>query len=486
MIAILLEDMHFEQDIRELFMAFYPGEQYTHDPGEKAMIVFEGRNRGERYEAGLRIEEGAAVRESGFSCKNHSDRLRTKNEIKRSLYDLLSSLNKRELPWGTLTGIRPTKIIMEKLEKGKERGEMEEELRRLYRISDKKLKLALDTALREKKILEGLDYEKGWSLYIGIPFCPTTCLYCSFTSYPIERWKERKKEYIRALSGEIRAMAGLMRGRRLQSVYMGGGTPTSLEAEDLKEILATLRDCLDLSGISEFCVEAGRPDSISREKLEVLRAFGVNRISINPQSMNQKTLDLIGRKHSVEEVEEVYRMAEALGFDHINMDLILGLPGEKAQDVEHSFQRISALAPKSLTVHSLAIKRASRLNTNEEKIRYMKESEKEMDRMVEIAEAACRRMGLSPYYLYRQKNMAGNHENVGYCLPGYECIYNILIMEEKQSIIACGAGASSKLVWREENRVERVENVKDPDLYIRRLDEMIDRKITLAKSALNL
>lgn len=486
MIAILLEDMHFEQDIRELFMAFYPGEQYTHDPGEKAMIVFEGRSRGERYEARLRFYAGDEPREREFSCGNHPDRLRTKNEIKRNLYDLLSAVNQRTLPWGTLTGIRPTKIIMERLERGEERREIEEELKRLYRISDRKLSLAMDTALREKKVLDHLDYEEGWSLYIGIPFCPTTCLYCSFTSYPIGRWKEKKKDYIRALSAEIRATAELMRGKRLQSIYMGGGTPTSLEAEDLAQILAALRDCLDLRALFEFCVEAGRPDSITKEKLEVLQAFGVNRISINPQSMNQKTLDVIGRRHSVEEVEEVYRMADSLGFDHINMDMILGLPGERAQDVEHSFKRIAALAPKSLTVHSLAIKRASRLNTNAEKMRYMKETEGEMDRMTEIARISCLGMGLSPYYLYRQKNMAGNHENVGYCVPGYECIYNILIMEEKQSILACGAGASSKLVWRGEGRVERVENVKDPELYIKRLEEMIERKIMLAKSAFTL
>lgn len=486
MIAILLEDLPFEQDIRELFMAFYPGEEYTYTPGKKAIIVFEGKRKKETYDICLRFFDSEFPIEKKWACSIYPDRLDTKNEIKRKLYEILSDLTKKTLPWGTLTGIRPTKLVMEMLEEGKGKEEIRSTFKTRYKLSEKKTNLVLDTALREKEILDRLSYEKGWSLYIGIPFCPTTCAYCSFTSYPISAWKKKKTQYIAALCSEIREMAKLMRGRRLQCIYMGGGTPTSLEAEDIEVILKEIKESLDLSHLLEYCVEAGRPDSITEDKLKVLKNYGVRRISINPQSMNQKTLDIIGRKHTVESVEDVYQRAFDIGFENINMDLILGLPQEKAEDVKTTFERIKKLSPKSVTVHSLAIKRAARLNTEVEKLKYIRESEIEITKMNEIAVAACADMGLSPYYLYRQKNMAGNNENVGYAVPGYECIYNILIMEEKQSIIACGAGASSKFVWNKENRVERAENVKDPDLYIQRIEEMMERKKTLAKSAFNM
>ena len=347
-------------------------------------------------------------------------------------------------------------------------------MKETYLASDEKIDLSIEIAAREKKLLEPLDYERGYSLYVGIPFCPTTCLYCSFTSYPIEKWRGRTGLYLEALFKELEYTARKMEGRPLDTVYFGGGTPTSLSAEDLEALLSRLEQLFDLSRVLEFTVEAGRPDSITMDKLKVLRDHGITRISINPQTMNQKTLDLIGRHHTVDMVKDRFYMARELGFDNINMDLIMGLPEENMDDVRSTLEEVKALAPDSLTVHSLAIKRAARLNMFREEYGGLKIQN--TPEMIELSAACAREMGMEPYYLYRQKNMAGNFENVGYSLPGKACIYNILIMEEMQTIAACGAGTTTKVVFPSENRRERCENVKEVEQYISRIDEMIQRK----------
>lgn len=353
-------------------------------------------------------------------------------------------------------------------------GEIDSYMKETYFTSDEKAALSIEIAKREKELLSSVDYRRGYSLYIGIPFCPTTCLYCSFTSYPIGKWKGRTPKYLEALYKEMAYVAEKKKGCPLDTVYFGGGTPTSLSAKDLDQLLTKLRETFDLSGVLEFTVEAGRPDSISREKLEILKKHGVTRISINPQTMKQETLDLIGRRHSVEDVKSCFHLAREIGFDNINMDLIIGLPGEELLDVRETMEEIRALAPDSVTVHSLAIKRAARLNTMREVYKDLKIVNTQ--EMIEMTAQYAREMGLEPYYLYRQKNMAGNFENVGYAAKGKACIYNILIMEEKQTIIACGAGTTTKVMFPEENRLERVENVKDVEQYIGRIDEMIGRK----------
>ena len=271
-----------------------------------------------------------------------------------------------------------------------------------------------------------------------------------------------------------------MKGRRLDTVYMGGGTPTTLSAEQLDKVLTVVEEAFDLSRCRELTVEAGRPDSVTPDKFRVLKAHNVGRISINPQTMNQQTLDLIGRKHTVEQIKNVYSMAREEGFNNINMDIILGLVGEDVDEVAHTLSEIEAMKPESLTVHSLAIKRAAALNIWRDK--YKQLSTNNTDEIIRMTEDTAKRLSMEPYYMYRQKNMAGNFENVGYSVEGLECIYNILIMEEKQTIIACGAGASSKVVFHNEAddnhsvRIERIENVKDVRNYIQRIDEMIDRK----------
>ena len=328
-------------------------------------------------------------------------------------------------------------------------------------------------------------------MYIGIPFCPTTCSYCSFTSYPIGEWKQRVDEYLDAVCKELTFIASVSKDKKLNTVYIGGGTPTTLEPEQLDRLLTHLETHFSYADLKEITVEAGRPDSITREKLEVLKEHKIGRISINPQTMQQKTLDAIGRKHSVEDIYHVYKVARELGFDNINMDLIAGLPGETAEDMKDTLEQILKLAPDSLTVHALAMKRASRL-TQEQKGQVRESNEeaeiaKNLSAMIQLASDYAMQMNLEPYYLYRQKNIAGNFENVGYAKVDKAGIYNILIMEEKQSIVAVGAGASTKIVVPENQvvldektgnpkKIIRTENVKDVDQYIQRIDEMIERK----------
>lgn len=396
-----------------------------------------------------------------------------KDAFKRFLYTALQEETGMSLPWGNLTGIRPTKIAMTMLEHGKSEEDVAEFLRGEHFVSEEKIRLGIDIARREQKILSRLHYENGYSLYIGIPFCPTTCLYCSFTSYPIGIWKERVADYLTALEREMEAVAHIQEGRILDTVYIGGGTPSSLSPEELDRLITSLKNIFDFSNVQEFTVEAGRADSITEDKLRVLYRHGVTRISVNPQTMKEETLRLIGRQHTVAQVEEAYWLARKVGFDNINMDIILGLPGETGEDVRATIEAITALGPDSLTVHSLAVKRASGLHKwiEENGVTAYNNTEETMG----IAAAGARAMGMEPYYLYRQKNMSGNFENVGYSVAGKYGIYNILIMEEMQTIVACGAGSVSKRVYPD-GRIERSENVKEVASFIERIDEMIERK----------
>ena len=396
-----------------------------------------------------------------------------KNAYKLALYEDLCDYTGKTLPWGNLTGIRPTKLPMGMLEQNMSDEEIIENLQKTHAVSDEKAWLSLDIAKREKTILDSIHYKEGYSLYIGIPFCPTTCLYCSFTSYPIVLWKKRMQEYLEAVYKEIQYVSDAYKDKILDTVYIGGGTPTTLEAEELDWLLTRLKAAFDWSTVKEFTVEAGRADSITKEKLEVLKKHNVTRISVNPQTMKDETLKAIGRRHTVQQAKEAFLMAREVGFDNINMDIILGLPGELEEDVENTIEEIKKLNPDSLTVHSLAIKRASKMSQwiEENGIATLKNT----DRTMEIAAAGAEAMQMKPYYLYRQKNMSGNFENVGYAREGKYGIYNILIMEEVQTIVALGAGSITKRVFGD-GRIERCDNVKDVALYIEKIEEMIDRK----------
>ena len=403
-----------------------------------------------------------------------------KRAVTRRVYRFLCEASGSELAWGTLTGVRPTKLAMQMLEEGKSREEITGFLKSEYFVTEKKAGLGYEIACREKELLGKLDCRGGFSLYAGIPFCPSVCSYCSFSSSPISVWKDRVDSYLDALVKEIRAIGRMAQGRYPDTVYIGGGTPTTLEPEQLRRLLTEITENFDLSHTVEFTVEAGRPDSITEEKLSVLKEFPVTRISINPQTMQQKTLDLVGRKHTVEDIRTAYTMARRLGFDNINMDLIAGLPGEDAADMADTLSQIEAMHPDSLTVHSLAIKRAAKFGQEGRNM----DLHSEISQMVDAAAKSAERMGLKPYYLYRQKNIAGNFENVGYAELDKAGIYNILIMEEKQTILAAGAGASTKILLDTPIRTEKgkeidlvhVENVKNITEYIDRIDEMIERK----------
>ena len=481
MIQVQLNIADFEYDIHSLVKAFFPSENVSvsaenkntkKEPEEPVSARMDITFHEHTIDVCWRDGQAQEVHRQ-IACAT-TERLSVKNDLKIGLYDMLVQITGQELPWGSLTGIRPTKIPMQLLEQGKNESEIASYMKNMYHASDEKIDLAIEIAKREQALLSRLDYEEGFSLYVGIPFCPSTCLYCSFTSYPLGAWKDQVDAYLDALERELDFAKELYGHKKLNSVYIGGGTPTTLEPEQLHRLLGMIEERFDFSNLLEYTVEAGRPDSITRGKLEAIRKHSeVDRISVNPQTMKDETLRVIGRHHSVAQTEESFYLARELGFSNINMDLILGLPGESLDDVKRTMERVQSLHPDNLTVHSLALKRAARLNICRDEYKdYKIEITPEHTRVTAAGAAA---MGMAPYYLYRQKNMAGNFENVGYGVPGKEGIYNILIMEEKQTILALGAGSITKRVYPD-GRIERCENVKDVTQYMERIDEMIERK----------
>lgn len=494
MIQIILSDKAYENDVYSLVKAFYPEEKikvYGNDEaiqGETDIIITMSFSE-EKITIAIQYESGDETLQSTEIEALAKSKVHYKNAMKRFLYSMLSSaplceesqwVNShsdtfhRELPWGILTGIRPTKLVYEMLEKGFDDVSIHRKMKEEYLCSDLKISMSIRIAKREMELLNEMDYQNGYSLYIGIPFCPSTCLYCSFTSYSISKFSDYVDEYLKALEKEIIYGATCFPDKKLTTVYFGGGTPTTLTAEQLDRLLGIVKTHFDFTNVKEFCVEAGRPDSITREKLLVLKKWGVDRISINPQSMQQKTLDLIGRKHTVEQIKEAFHLARETGHENINMDIIIGLPGENPKDVTDTLAQIKVLNPDSLTVHTLALKRAARLTI--EKENYTDKKATEVPEMLEETIRFAEENDYLPYYLYRQKNMADNLENIGYSKFGKEGLYNILIMEEQQTILALGAGAMSKFVFQDEHRIERVDNVKSITDYIGRIDEMVQRK----------
>lgn len=479
MIGISFNQKEFEYDAYTLVKAFFPKEEVKMFYIQEEQVPYECENRisieyGEQVV--IRLSLGEISLEGREDYDQEEDRKVRKNKLKQVLYKLLSQATGQTLPWGNLTGIRPTKIAMGLIESGMSNAQAAEYVRNTYFTSNEKTALAITIANRERELLKDIDYENGYSLYVGIPFCPSICLYCSFSSSPLERWRDQVDAYLDALLKELDFIAEAMKDKVLDTIYIGGGTPTTLEPYQIRRLLSHISEKFPVEQVKEYTVEAGRPDSITREKLQALREFPVTRISINPQTMNQATLDLIGRKHTVEDTRHAFALARECGFDNINMDLIVGLPGEQKEDVQRTLEEIKKLDPDSLTVHSLAVKRAARLNMFKDQYQEMGfiNNQEIMNLAMEYAHDC--QMG--PYYLYRQKNMCGNLENIGYAKVDKAGIYNILIMEEKQSILAAGAGASTKFVFQNGERIERAENVKDVANYISRIDEMIERKRT--------
>lgn len=462
----------YEQDIRELLQAFFPGELITGEENGEAFSRSVGPVSRVSEERARTLDMDVLLEGTELTGVRFED----KSVIKRALYLYLSSETGRTLPWGTLTGIKPVKLADKLLREGMDRKNAEDTLDKKYLISKPKRDLMLDIAFREQELLQPLPEKYGYSFYLGIPFCPTRCLYCSFTSNPVAKFEGRVEEYLTDLEKELASFAAFLGKEKAEpsTLYIGGGTPTALSAPQMDRLLSSVERYVDTGKLLEFTVESGRPDSITEEKLSVMKEHGVERISVNPQTMNQKTLDLIGRRHTVTQTLEAFDLARKLGFSNINMDVIMGLPGEEEADVRHTLDAIESLRPESLTVHSLAVKRAARLSTEHDPWSEYERAEGDaVSRMTQMGAETAEKLGMVPYYLYRQKNIAGNQENIGYAVPGTESLYNIIMMEEKQPVIGFGAGSTTKLGSLS---AERMENVKDLTVYLDRIGEQIGKK----------
>ncbi len=395
-------------------------------------------------------------------------------ELATCLYECFCEITGYTPPWGILTGVRPAKLYSRLfLLDGAQKTD--EYFKSKLLVTDSKLSLCKQTRLKEESIVS-LSRPESFSLYIAIPFCPSRCSYCSFVSHSVEHAKKLIPQYVELLCEEIKVTADIARknGLRLETIYMGGGTPTTLTAEQMNTVLRTVRENFDLSHLREFTVEAGRPDTITEEKLQSIKQNGVDRISINPQTMNDDVLAAIGRRHTAQETVEAFNLARHLGFNNINMDLIAGLPSDTVDSFSHTLGSILSLSPESVTVHSLAMKRASKLSYGG--ATYVDGAGVVAGEMVNMARSILEQNGIMPYYMYRQSKTVGNLENVGYSKPGSECLYNVYIMDETHTILACGASGTTKLKEPNGNYIERIFNYKYPYEYITRFDELIDRK----------
>ena len=395
---------------------------------------------------------------------------------KREIYRIMSNFTGYTSPWGCMTGVRPAKIVNVLFNSGATYQEALEELENFYMARSEKAELAVKTACNQESFLkEQIENPKNIAIYVGIPFCPTRCLYCSFTSHPIGKYIKIVDKYLELLEAELRTVVPvlLQKGYNIESLYIGGGTPTSLSEPSFEKFLGFVTDVVKPVNLKEFSLEAGRPDSITPEKLRIAKKAGVTRISVNPQTMNNATLELIGRRHSAEEVISAFEMARMAGFDNINMDIIAGLPGEDLSHFEYTLEKIAQLKPDGLTVHTLSVKRAADLK-RDAKAELLRHDI--TGKMLIESQKCASSMGMIPFYMYRQKNMLGNHENVSYCRPGCESPYNIHIMEEDQTIFAFGAGGVTKICQKD---IIRSFNVKSVEDYMKRSEEMAQRKLML-------
>ncbi len=390
-----------------------------------------------------------------------------KRQLKGILYDLCHQVTGKDIPWGILTGIRPTKLAFKLFDHLGNEDLVIKSLVEDYRLSLEKAHMLMKVVRNEMPYMTEVNMK--YSVYIGIPFCPSRCSYCTFTSYKADKKPEEFCQYTDVLIKELEAGSQWL--NTCHSIYIGGGTPTSLTDEDFHKLIRKIRELIGNRDI-EFTIEAGRPDTISIAKLKSMKEYGVNRISINPQTMSDATLTRIGRSHNSDEVIKTYKLARNMGFDHINMDIILGLPGEDISDITHTVDSLISLDPESITVHTLAFKRGSKLS--DQRIKLLKESCDLIMNMLKVTYDKLTANYYHPYYLYRQKNMVGNFENVGYCKTGKESVYNIQIMEEVESIVAYGAGAISKRVMG--HKIQRQDQPKDVSLYIRSIDQIIQKK----------
>jgi oxygen-independent coproporphyrinogen III oxidase len=485
-----IEDDRFERPLQLIANLFFEeAELIFSTPGRDSDAVIElAVERANKVQVVAKLtaangEQHHAAYEKGFlEHMTEKDRFRTvRNAVSHAFLTVLQDWTGMVQKWGILTGVRPTKLLHNKLREGTGREQAHSELAEEYMITPEKIKLMQQIVDRQLAVLPNLyDLEREVSIYIGIPFCPTKCAYCTFPAYAINGRQGSVNSFLGGLHYEMRKIGEWLKenGIKITTVYYGGGTPTSITAEEMDMLYEEMYTSFpDVRNIREITVEAGRPDTITTEKLDVLNKWNIDRISINPQSYIQETLKAIGRHHTVKETVDKYHLAREAGMNNINMDLIIGLPGEGTQEFSHTLNETEKLMPESLTVHTLSFKRASEMTRNKEK--YKVADRGEVEKMMNMAEEWTSSRGYVPYYLYRQKNILGNLENVGYSLPGQESLYNIIIMEEQQTIIGLGCGASSKFIHPETGKITHFSNPKDPKSYNDSFEDYAHQKIDI-------
>ena len=462
--------------VEQSLLAFFPDERPVYEAAESgedhATVSLTG---GKKYAAAVtrityhgKTERGESrVSVEGVSDEYELERLRQK-AVKLSFFKAARAITGATPSWGALTGIRPGKFAGRYLEQGCSEKETDRILRDTYFVAPERRRLAIETAKAGLKAKAELAPNEI-SLYVGIPFCPTRCSYCSFVSASVEKSFALMEPYLEVLLQEITDAAQMVRetGLKIKSFYMGGGTPTTLSAAQMDRLLGHLNRSFDLSGCVEYCIEAGRPDTIDRDKLQVLLNHGTDRISVNPQSLEDHVLRAIGRKHSAADIEKTMELVASMNYPHVNMDLIAGLPEDTPEGFRRTLDKCLVYGADNITVHTLALKKGSRILLAGSKT----PTAAEVGAMLDYANPTLRAAGFMPYYLYRQKYMSGSFENVGWCISGAEGLYNIYIMEELHSILSLGAGGSTKMVDAERGRIERVFHAKFPTEYIQREDK---------------
>ena len=464
--------------VEQSLLAFFPEERPVYEGEDGPRHAEVTLHQGAVYATGVTAltydgktaRASARVSLAGAADEYERERLRQR-ALKLSFFRAARDITGATPSWGALTGIRPAKLVHTMLEEGYTPARADRELRDVYCVSPARRRLALESAqagLRAKRDLKPNDI----SLYIGIPFCPTRCAYCSFVSASVEKSFALIPPYLEALTAEVEAAGRMVRetGLRVKSFYMGGGTPTTLSAGQMDALLTAVNKAFDLSGCVEYCIEAGRPDTIDREKLQVLLDHGADRISVNPQSLEPQVLRAIGRQHSPEDIEKAMTLATSMGFPHVNMDLIAGLPADTPEGFRRTLDKCLTFGADNITVHTLSLKKGSRILLEGLPI----PTAEAVAEMLDYADPALRARGFAPYYLYRQKYMSGSFENVGWCISGAEGLYNIYIMEELHSILSLGAGGSTKMVDAQRNRIERVFHPKFPLEYIQRPEKLAE------------
>ena len=485
MIYFYLDGHDFKYDLFQLGKAFFPNKEVVFLENKKEYgdqgcllesILYEESNKtyaktniyldGCFYTDRIQCIDDIDIGKNGI--KNI-----TKIGVKKSIYEGLLSIADKEVPWGILTGIRPVKIVHDLLDRKVTEEKILSVLVKEYKLAPQKAELIINISKRQRKYIYPLNKNR-FSLYVSIPFCPSRCIYCSFPSVPVNRYINMIENYREKVIWEIEKIRELMDGKFINTVYIGGGTPTAIPSKDLEKIIQAVYLNFGKDNIKEFTVEAGRPDTINEEVLSMLNENDIDRISINPQTMNNETLKLIGRNHTKDDIKRAYYLAKEIGFKVINMDLIVGLPSEGKDEIINTLMEIEELNPENLTVHTLAVKRGSKFKETMD--RYSVGDQKSIEEMIQETVKLAHKMNLKPYYLYRQKQIMGNFENVGYSKEGMECIYNMAIMEEKETIIGAGMGSVSKIFFPKENRLERIPNFKSIEEYMERTDELIERK----------